>query len=48
MVSTTIEQYFNESQVSFINDSKIICILCEGQHGNNSLCQIQGGEYYVS
>lgn len=44
MIYATIDQNFNESQV----DYKITCILCDGMHGNNSFCQMPGGELYVA
>jgi len=34
-----IELNFNQSQEKD-NSDQIVCILCDGTHGNNSLCQI--------
>ena len=39
MRSTTISQYLIETQDK--NDTvEVICILCDGKHGNNTLCQM--------
>lgn len=33
-----IEQVFVETQ----EEKEIVCIMCYGQHGNNSMCQMPG------
>lgn len=43
MDNHNIVLYLEKSQ----EDSIDVCFLCEGQHGNNSLCQFKGGESYV-
>lgn len=35
MNNPSIEQYFEETQVN----QEVVCILCDGTHGNNSNCQ---------
>lgn len=35
MIYESIEQYLIDNQ----EDLEFVCILCEGQHGNNTLCQ---------
>jgi hypothetical protein len=40
MESKIVEYAITETQ-------QINCVLCDGSHGNNSMCQMQGGEAYV-
>jgi hypothetical protein len=48
MGNPNVAYYFEESQ-DVINLAPKIkdCPLCNGTHGNNTLCQFTGSEYYV-
>lgn len=41
-MNDSIEQVVVENQVN----EELICVLCAGLHGNNTLCQMSGSDYH--